>query len=70
MLENTETTRNFLPEIDTMLLVGGFDDPLDQEELQALSDAVRAGRHAFVLNKADLVSKTSGIGYVPRQRLG
>lgn len=58
IMENTETTRSFLPEIDAMILVSGFDDPIDDEEAQALDSAKRAGRQAFVvLNKQDLVSE-------------
>lgn len=58
IMENTETTRSFLPEIDAMVLVSGFDDPIDDEEAQALDSAKRAERKTFVvLNKEDLVSE-------------
>ncbi len=59
ILENTATTQQFLPEIDALILVSGFDDPLDTQETQALEAATRVGRKIFVvLNKEDLVSDT------------
>lgn len=58
IMENTATTQSFLPEIDAMILVSGFDDPIDDEEAQALDAAKRAGRRTFVvLNKQDLISE-------------
>lgn len=55
---NTRTTQSFLPEVDAMILVSGFDDPIDEFEIQALESARQAGRHVFVvLNKEDLVSE-------------
>lgn len=54
---NTETTRQFIPQIDAALLVVGADPPISGEEL-ALIEAVAANTDQIlvVLNKIDRVS--------------
>lgn len=54
---NTETTREFIPQIDAAILVIGADPPISGEEL-ALMEAVAAhvGEIVVVLNKIDRVS--------------
>lgn len=56
ILENSFTTQQFLPEVDGLILLSGFDSPLDQDELRAADTAIAANRKTFiVLNKRDLV---------------
>lgn len=54
---NTETTKDFIPQIDAAILVVGADPPISGEEL-ALIEAVSAnvGRILVVLNKIDRVT--------------
>ncbi|HEY7261649.1 MAG TPA: dynamin family protein [Trebonia sp.] len=54
---NTATTRRFLPEVDAVIFVTGFDSALTEAEASFLADAARhAGKLFLVLNKRDLVS--------------
>ncbi len=57
--ENTETTKDFIPQIDAAILVVGADPPISGEEL-ALIEAVAANvdQVLIVLNKIDRVSST------------
>jgi GTP-binding protein EngB required for normal cell division len=56
ILENTETTRRFIPEIDMLILVTGFESPLSEDELGFLQRASGSVRSVFiVVNKHDLV---------------
>ncbi len=54
---NTETTKDFIPQIDAAILVVGADPPISGDEL-ALADAVAANVNEIfiVLNKIDRVS--------------
>jgi GTPase SAR1 family protein len=56
---NTETTKDFIPQIDAAILVVGADPPISGEEL-ALIEAVAANvdQILIVLNKIDRVSST------------
>lgn len=57
IFENSETTERFIPEIDVLILVSGYESPLTEEEVRFLSQASRSARAAFVvLNKQDTVS--------------
>jgi GTP-binding protein EngB required for normal cell division len=61
VVENTETTRRFLPHIDALVLVTSFEFPLSQEEIIFLRRALELHRKIFVvINKLDLCT--------PRQR--
>jgi GTP-binding protein EngB required for normal cell division len=55
VVENTETTRRFLPQIDALVLVTSFEFPLSGEELAFLRAAGSLRRKVFiVVNKLDL----------------
>lgn len=59
IIENTETTRAFLPEADAIVLVTSYDSPLSNEEFAIIESAASSGRKLFVvLNKHDTVSVT------------
>jgi hypothetical protein len=54
---NTETTKEFIPQIDAALLVVGADPPISGEELALMEAvAVNVDEMAVVLNKIDRVS--------------
>jgi hypothetical protein len=56
-LDNTSTTRRFVPHIDAALVVLGTDPPISAGELDLVSDIAReAGTMLFVMSKADRVS--------------
>jgi GTP-binding protein EngB required for normal cell division len=56
---NTETTRDFLPQIDAAILVVGADPPISGEELDLIEAvAAKVGQILIVLNKIDRVSAT------------
>ncbi len=56
---NTETTRDFIPQIDAAILVVGADPPISGEELALIEAvAVNVGEIFVVLNKIDRVSAT------------
>lgn len=53
---NTRTTQAYLPEADAFILVGSYESPLTDEEMNVVSLALAAQRRLFVvLNKQDLV---------------
>jgi len=55
VVENTETTKRFLPQIDALVLVTSFEFPLSNEELNFLRFARSLRRKIFlVINKLDL----------------
>ena len=55
VVQNTETTRRFLPQIDALVLVTSFEFPLSGEELVFLRAARSLRRRVFiVVNKLDL----------------
>jgi GTP-binding protein EngB required for normal cell division len=57
VVENTETTRRFLPQVDALVLVTSFEFPLSNEELRFLRAARSLRRKVFVVvNKLDLCS--------------
>jgi GTP-binding protein EngB required for normal cell division len=57
VVENTETTRRFLPQVDALVLVTSFEFPLSNEELTFLRAARSLRRRVFVVvNKLDLCS--------------
>jgi GTP-binding protein EngB required for normal cell division len=57
VVENTETTRRFLPQVDALVLVTSFEFPLSSEELNFLRSARSLRRKVFVvINKLDLCS--------------
>jgi len=54
VLENTEATREFVPQVDAALVVLGGDPPISGEELALVREvADHVERFAFLLNKAD-----------------
>ena len=56
IFENTETTERYIPEIDVLVLVSGYESPLTEEEVRFLSSASAYARGVFVvLNKHDTV---------------
>jgi GTPase Era involved in 16S rRNA processing len=56
---NTETTRDFIPQIDAAILVVGADPPISGEELALIEAvAVNVDEILIVLNKIDRVSAT------------
>ena len=56
---NTETTRDFIPQIDAAILVVGADPPISGEELALIEAvAVNVDEIFIVLNKVDRVSAT------------
>ena len=56
IFENTETTERYIPEIDVLVLVSGYESPLTEEEVRFLSSASAYARGIFVvLNKHDTV---------------
>lgn len=56
ILENTQTTERFIPEIDMLILVTGFDSPLSEDECRFLQQASGVARAVFVVvNKHDMV---------------
>jgi GTP-binding protein EngB required for normal cell division len=55
VIENTETTNQFLPHIDALVLVTSFEFPLSQDEILFLRRARELHRKSFVvINKMDL----------------
>jgi GTP-binding protein EngB required for normal cell division len=55
VVENTDTTKRFLPQIDALVLVTSFEFPLSNEELNFLRSARSLRRKIFlVINKLDL----------------
>jgi len=55
IFENTQTTERFIPEIDMLILVTGFESPLSEDELRFLQQASATARAVFiVINKQDL----------------
>ncbi|MGB8885916.1 MAG: dynamin family protein [Candidatus Korobacteraceae bacterium] len=60
IFENTETTERFIPEIDVLILVSGYESPLTEEEIRFLNQASSSVRAVFVvLNKQDTVPPES-----------
>ena len=60
IFENTETTERFIPEIDVLILVTGYESPLTEDEIRFLSQATSSVRAVFVvLNKHDTVPPES-----------
>jgi GTP-binding protein EngB required for normal cell division len=60
IFENSETTERFIPEIDVLILVSGYESPLTEEEIRFLHQASPSARAVFVvLNKQDTVSPES-----------
>lgn len=60
IFENTETTERFIPEIDVLILVSGYESPLTEEEIRFLNRASPSVRAVFVvLNKHDTVPQDS-----------
>jgi len=60
IFENTETTERFIPEIDVLILVSGYESPLTEEEIRFLHQASPSVRAVFVvLNKQDTVPPES-----------
>ena len=56
---NTETTKDFIPQIDAAILVVGADPPISGEELALIEAvAVNVDQILIVLNKIDRVSST------------
>ena len=56
IFENSETTERFIPEIDVLILVSGYESPLTEEEIRFLHQASPCVRAIFVvLNKQDTV---------------
>jgi GTP-binding protein EngB required for normal cell division len=56
IFENTETTERYIPEIDVLILVSGYESPLTEDEIRFLSNASAYARSIFVvLNKHDTV---------------
>jgi GTP-binding protein EngB required for normal cell division len=57
IIENTRTTRRFLPEADAFVLVTSYEGPLSEEELRFLREATQTRHRIFiVINKHDMVS--------------
>jgi len=57
IFENTETTERFIPEIDVLILVSGYESPLTEDEIRFLHKASSSVRAVFVvLNKQDTVA--------------
>jgi len=55
VIENTDTTNRFLPQIDALVLVTSFEFPLSQEEILFLGRTSELRRKIFVVvNKEDL----------------
>jgi GTP-binding protein EngB required for normal cell division len=60
IFENTETTERFIPEIDVLILLTGYESPLTEDELRFLNRAAEFVRAVFVvLNKHDTVPPES-----------
>lgn len=60
IFENTETTEQFIPDIDVLILVSGYESPLTEEEIRFLNRASSSVRAVFVvLNKQDTVPTES-----------
>jgi small GTP-binding protein len=56
IFENSETTERFIPEIDILILVSGYESPLTEEEIRFLHRTASSARAVFVvLNKQDTV---------------
>src|SRR5208283_5418578 len=54
VVENTEATRDFVPQVDAALVVLGGDPPISGDELKLIRQAAEhVDRFIFVLNKAD-----------------
>jgi small GTP-binding protein len=70
IFENTETTERFIPEIDVLILVSGYESPLTEEEIRFLNQASASVRAVFVvLNKQDTVApglRSEVIAYAER----
>jgi small GTP-binding protein len=57
IFENSETTERFIPEIDVLILVSGYESPLTEDEIRFLHQASSSVRAVFVvLNKQDTVT--------------
>lgn len=57
IFENSETTERFIPDIDVLILVSGYESPLTEEEVRFLSRASSSVRAVFVvMNKQDTVA--------------
>lgn len=71
IIENTETTHRFLPQIDALVLVSSFEFPLSQEEIKFLNRVRNLRRAVFmVINKADLCTpaqRAEILDFVKRQ---
>jgi GTP-binding protein EngB required for normal cell division len=71
ILENTETTERFIPEIDMLILVTGFESPISEDECRFLLQASAAVRAIFVvINKKDTVppgERQQVVEYVDRR---
>lgn len=60
IFKNTETTERFIPEIDVLILVTGYESPLTEDEIRFLNQATSSVRAVFVvLNKHDTVPPES-----------
>jgi small GTP-binding protein len=60
IFENTETTERFIPEIDVLILITGYESPLTEDEIRFLNQATSSVRAVFVvLNKHDTVPPES-----------
>src|SRR5579872_6203897 len=56
ILENSETTRQFIPEIDVLILVTSYESPLSEDEIRFLQQAAASVHTVFVaVNKHDTV---------------
>lgn len=57
IFENSETTRQYIPEIDVLILVTSFESPLTEDEIRFLQQAEGSVRAVFVvINKQDTVT--------------
>lgn len=66
---NTTTTLGFLPEADAFLLVTGFDDPLNDEEIAVLRFAHSGARQVFVvINKLDTLEPGADVAILDELR--
>ena len=66
---NTATTLGFLPDADAFLLVTGFDDPLNDEEIAVLRFAHAGARPIFVvINKLDTLEPGADVAILDELR--
>lgn len=57
IFENSQTTEQFIPEIDVLILVTSYESPLTEDEIRFLQQARYSARAVFVVvNKHDTVS--------------